>query len=536
MLPKRKIIVAIDGPAASGKSTTARELAKKLGYVYIDTGAMYRACALQAKREGISMKDNFALAAMMERIKIQIISAAEGNIILLNEEDVSQQIRTPDISAAASAISAIPCVRYKMVDLQRKLGKEGGVVLEGRDIGTFVFPQAEAKFYLIAAEEIRAERRYKELLAKGITTDFKAVLQDLQARDAADANRALAPLKPAKDAILIDTSKLTIEEQVQKLYEITCGIIDRLGNDNADSKPNENKVEIRLAPFSGFCFGVRRAIQLAQSAKISDKPVYTLGELIHNPGIIKDLEKQGIHTVYNASEIKNSTVIIRSHGITQEEYNKLQENNNEIIDATCPYVNRTHTIMQKMADEGYPVLILGDKQHPEVKGMISYGNTKIDIINEDEPLPEIEAKRLAIMAQTTQRIEKFRELVCKLLPKVDELRVFNTICLATTQRQKATEELSQASEVMFVIGGLNSSNTRALAKLSSLYCPTYHIEDEKQLAEIDISSYKKIGITAGASTPEEMIIKVYNVLLKKSGDFNTVSAIEEIPMFKEESC
>ena len=535
-MPKRKIIVAIDGPAASGKSTTAKLLAQKLGYVYIDTGAMYRACALQAKRERISIDDLSIIIPMLERIDIKISDAGNGNIIWLNGEDVSQQIRTPEISATASAISAIPCVRYKMVDLQRNLGKEGGVVLEGRDIGTYVFPEAEAKFFMVADLEVRAKRRFKELAEKGIRTNFEDVLQELKTRDEADANRSLAPLKPAEDAILIDTSKLTIEEQVQKLYEITCAIIDRLGNDNADSKPNENKVEIRLAPFSGFCFGVRRAIQLAQSAKISDKPVYTLGELIHNPGIIKDLEKQGIHTVYNASEIKNSTVIIRSHGITQEEYNKLQENNNEIIDATCPYVNRTHTIMQKMADEGYPVLILGDKQHPEVKGMISYGNTKIDIINEDEPLPEIEAKRLAIMAQTTQRIEKFRELVCKLLPKVDELRVFNTICLATTQRQKATEELSQASEVMFVIGGLNSSNTRALAKLSSLYCPTYHIEDEKQLAEIDISSYKKIGITAGASTPEEMIIKVYNVLLKKSGDFNTVSAIEEIPMFKEESC
>jgi len=536
MLPKRKIIVAIDGPAASGKSTTAKLLAQKLGYVYIDTGAMYRACALQAKRERIPIDDLSAIIPMLERIEIKISDAGGRDIIWLNGEDVSQQIRTPEISAAASAISAIPCVRYKMVDLQRKLGKEGGVVLEGRDIGTYVFPEAEAKYFMVADLEVRAKRRFKELAEKGIKTSFEDVLQELKTRDEADANRALAPLKPAEDAILIDTSNLTIEEQVHKLYTITCKIIEKAEKNDTGIEATTKKVKIRLANYSGYCFGVRRAIQMAKEAKVTEKPVWTLGELIHNPGIVRELEEQGIHIAHNAVDIKNSTVIIRSHGITREEYNALQENNNEIIDATCPYVKRTHKILQQIVQEGYAVLILGDRQHPEVIGMLSYGNDNTFVVGAEESLPEIEEKRLAVIAQTTQRIEKLQELVFKLLPKVGELRVFNTICIATTQRQKATEELAQASDVMFVIGGLNSSNTRALAKLSSLSCPTYHIEDEKQLAEIDISSYKKIGITAGASTPEEMIIKVYNVLLKKSGDFNTVSAIEEIPMFKEESC
>ena len=536
MLPKRKIIVAIDGPAASGKSTTAKLLAQKLGYVYIDTGAMYRACALQAKRERISIDDLSIIIPMLERIDIKISDAGNGNIIWLNGEDVSQQIRTPEISAAASVISAIPCVRYKMVDLQRNLGKEGGVVLEGRDIGTYVFPEAEAKFFMIADLEVRAKRRFKELAEKGIRTNFEDVLQELKTRDEADANRSLAPLKPAEDAILIDTSNLTIEEQVQKLYVITCKIIEKAGKNNTGNKATGKKVRIRLANYSGYCFGVKRAIQMAKEANVTEKQVYTLGELIHNPGIVRELEEQGIHIANNAAEIKNSTVIIRSHGITKEEYKILKKNHNEIIDATCPYVKRTHKILQQIVKEGYPVLILGDKQHPEVTGLLSYGNDKTFAIGEDEPIPEIKEKRLAIIAQTTQKIEKLQELVCKLLLTFSELRVFNTICLATTQRQKATVELAQASDAMFVIGGLNSSNTRALAKMSSVYCPTYHIEDDKQLAPVDISQYRSIGITAGASTPEEMIIKVYNVLLQKSGDFKTVTSIEEIPMFKEESC
>ncbi|MCE5305701.1 (d)CMP kinase, partial [bacterium] len=183
----RKIIVAIDGPAASGKSTTAKLLAQKLGYVYLDTGAMYRACALQAMRENISLNDLFAISSMLERIDIKISYGEKGNTIWLNGENVSEKIRTPEISSAASAISAIPIVRYKMVDLQRKLGKEGGVVLEGRDIGTFVFPEAEAKFFLIANLEVRALRRYKELQEKGIETTLPDVLQELKARDEADA-------------------------------------------------------------------------------------------------------------------------------------------------------------------------------------------------------------------------------------------------------------------------------------------------------------------------------------------------------------
>ena len=217
---KKGLIIAIDGPAASGKSTTAQLLAQKLGYVYIDTGAMYRACALKAKKMGIDINDEESIRELLDDIDIRIENHNSKNRIYLDGEDVSEDIRADDISALASAISAIPAVRYKMVELQRKMGEKGGVILDGRDIGTFVFPTAEVKFFLTASPEVRAKRRWLELQQKGINKDFSEVLADLVKRDNNDSQRALAPLKKADDAIEVDTSNMTIEEQTDCLYQI----------------------------------------------------------------------------------------------------------------------------------------------------------------------------------------------------------------------------------------------------------------------------------------------------------------------------
>jgi len=217
---EKGLIIAIDGPAASGKSTTAQLLAKKLGYLYIDTGAMYRACALKAKKLGIDINDEESIRNLLAFIDIKIENDNSKNRILLDGEDVSEDIRADDISSLASAISAIPAVRYKMVELQRKMGEKGSVILDGRDIGTFVFPDAEVKFFLTASPEIRAKRRWLELQQKGIDKNFSEVLDDLVKRDNNDSQRALAPLKKAEDAIEIDTSNMTIEEQTETLYKI----------------------------------------------------------------------------------------------------------------------------------------------------------------------------------------------------------------------------------------------------------------------------------------------------------------------------
>lgn len=215
---EERLIIAIDGPAASGKSTTAQRLAQKLGYVYLDTGAMYRACALQAQRLGMDLNDAVAVASLLENLDIRVELSGLHNVILLGGQDVSLAIRSNDISRLASDISALPAVRHKMVELQRKMGARGGVILDGRDIGTFVFPHADLKFFLTASPEVRARRRWLELQKKGISATLPEVLEELLQRDKNDAGRALAPLAKAADAIEVDTSNMTVDDQVETLY------------------------------------------------------------------------------------------------------------------------------------------------------------------------------------------------------------------------------------------------------------------------------------------------------------------------------
>lgn len=217
---QERLIIAIDGPAASGKSTTARLLARRLGYVYLDTGAMYRACALRAKFGGVDLDDADAVSAMLQKLDIRVETCGEQNVILLDGKDVSEAIRANDISKLSSEISAVPAVRYRMVELQRDMGAQGGVILDGRDIGTFVFPNADIKFFLTAAPEIRARRRWLELQKKGIAKDFAEVLKELEERDRNDAARALAPLAIADDAIVVDTGQISVDEQVDTLHGI----------------------------------------------------------------------------------------------------------------------------------------------------------------------------------------------------------------------------------------------------------------------------------------------------------------------------
>lgn len=293
---------------------------------------------------------------------------------------------------------------------------------------------------------------------------------------------------------------------------------------------------IRLAKFSGFCFGVRRAIQLAMDAAAKANPVYSLGELIHNPQVVQELQQQGVIVAHEAQALRAATVIIRSHGVSKSVLATLREGGNEIIDATCPYVNRTHELIQKANEDEYPVLILGDPSHPEVSGMKSYGDAKTIVYEPGTAIPEGFGNRLCVISQTTQKIENLQNLVTDLLPKVKELKVYNSICLATSQRQSAAECLAKDSDLMIVIGGKNSSNTKMLANLCRGYCPTYHIETEAELEPESLVGIERVGLAAGASTPESRIVAVYNQILKINGDSSSALSIEEIPLFKEESC
>jgi cytidylate kinase len=216
----RKLIIAIDGPSGSGKSTLSRLLAAALDYTNIDTGAMYRAVALAAHRAGVSPDDQTSLTRLCADLDIEFLRRDGEERVLLDGEDVSAAIRTPEASMLASRYSASPAVRRAMVRLQREMGAEGGVVLEGRDIGTVVFPGAEVKFFLSASARERGLRRYKELLAKGLQVDPEKTIAEVVARDEADSVREHSPLVQAENAIAIDTTAMTIEEVLAKMVSL----------------------------------------------------------------------------------------------------------------------------------------------------------------------------------------------------------------------------------------------------------------------------------------------------------------------------
>lgn len=218
--------VAIDGPGGAGKSTISKAAAKELGFVYIDTGAMYRAAALYCLRQGIDIKENPAAAAQaVDSIDIDIAYQEDGQHIFLNGEDVTETIRTPAVSMGASDVSAIPAVRERLVAFQRKLADEKNVIMDGRDIGTHVLPDAQVKIFLTADASVRAKRRHAELLQKGVAVSYEEVLSDIMKRDQNDETRAVSPLVPAADSVRLDTGDLSFD---QSLAAVLSLITERL--------------------------------------------------------------------------------------------------------------------------------------------------------------------------------------------------------------------------------------------------------------------------------------------------------------------
>jgi len=217
----RRPCIAIDGPVGAGKSTIARLVAQGLGYTYIDSGAMYRALAWAARRDGIGADDQTRVSELVEEVRIRIRPRADGlNQVIVDGDDITSEIRSPDIGQLASRLSAMPPVRRRMVALQQDMAREGGVVMEGRDIQTVVLPEAEVKIFLTASAEERARRRWEALRGRGREADLQQVLADIEARDARDTTRADSPLKPAPDAVHVDTDGLTIEQVVAKVLAI----------------------------------------------------------------------------------------------------------------------------------------------------------------------------------------------------------------------------------------------------------------------------------------------------------------------------
>ncbi len=280
-------------------------------------------------------------------------------------------------------------------------------------------------------------------------------------------------------------------------------------------------MRIVVSPHSGFCFGVHRAIEVALEAVREHGKVYCVGPLIHNRQAVEELRREGLDTVASLDDVPaGAPVLVRTHGAGPELYRRSEAGAHELIDATCPFVMRAQEAARQYQEEGYQVLVLGDKQHPEAQGIVQHTGDKAIVIQGAEELAEIEVRgRVAVVCQTTQRVGQLQALVEALMPLTRELRVANTICDATTQRQQASEELAREVDVMIVVGGYHSANTSRLAQIcAATGTPTHHVETAEELEDAWFAGADVAGVSAGASTPDEAIAAVAERVAELGGE------------------
>jgi len=275
-------------------------------------------------------------------------------------------------------------------------------------------------------------------------------------------------------------------------------------------------MKIVLAESYGFCFGVKRAIKIAEENRNSS----TYGPLIHNANEIDRLKNDfNVALSENLDSFKfGDTAVIRTHGIPKQELSLLHQRQINVVDATCPYVTKPQQICEEMSAQGYDIVIFGDESHPEIKGVKSYADDHVYVVNSPEEIDTFKLReKVATVAQTTRKIEDYQQIIGKLMAAHKEVRVFNTICNATFDNQDAVRDLAQQADVMIVIGGKNSSNTKQLHSIAKEYCPqSYHIESQNDLDPMWFSGKEFCGISAGASTPDWIIDQVVSEIKRIS--------------------
>ncbi|MDO4475906.1 MAG: 4-hydroxy-3-methylbut-2-enyl diphosphate reductase [Lachnospiraceae bacterium] len=500
--------IAIDGPAGAGKSTIAKAAAARLGAVYVDTGAMYRTIALYLLRTGTDCEDTEALSRALSQIEIRLGYEDGLQQMYLNGENVTGLIRTEEVSRMASISSSKKEVRASLLKLQRDMAKSQDVLMDGRDIGTKILPDAQLKIFLTASADVRAKRRYLEQQEKGVECTLEEIKADIIERDYRDMHREESPLCQAEDAVLVDTSDLTLEESIETIVQL------------ADSRRARRVITAETA---GFCFGVRRAVETCyEEAQKGRKPIYTFGPIIHNEQVVSDLEKKGVRVIASEeelSEITEGTVIIRSHGVGRSIYQQIERQGLTLVDATCPFVKKIHKIVKEKSEQGWEILIIGSADHPEVQGICGWISGKVQVIATEEEARAFktsEDAKICVVSQTTFDSKKFSKIV----EIIKNLRyyytdILNTICNATEERQAEARKLAQNCDAMIVIGGRHSSNTQKLYEICRSECEqTFYIQS---LVDFDVSllpSSGCVGITAGASTPNNLIEEVSHQCLK----------------------
>jgi len=287
-------------------------------------------------------------------------------------------------------------------------------------------------------------------------------------------------------------------------------------------------LKVILAKSAGFCSGVRRALKIAQKALEEYGAIYSLGSLIHNPQVVEELEKKGVKVIGDLSEVReNRPVLIRSHGVAPQVLERAKQQGIKLIDATCPFVRRVQQHAAELGKTGYRVVIVGDAEHPEVKGIMGWAGTSAMVVNDPRMVEDLDScHQIAVLAQTTLSPEKFYEVVINLLGKAYELRVYETICKASQARQQEAQEIAQNVDLMVVVGGRNSANTRQLARICQDIVTTYHIEKSEELDEQMFKGARVVGVTAGASTPDWIIEEVIEKMMMFDGEFRKTTEEE----------
>lgn len=393
----------------AGKSTFAKEIAARIGYVFIDTGAMYRAVTLYGLRHGAVQDGDVneaLLIAMLPEIEITFAFNSErgASDIFLNGENVEKRIRSIEVSDLVSKVSGIAAVREQLVRQQQQLGRQKGIVMDGRDIGTVVFPDAELKIFMTADPAIRAQRRYKELEAKGEKVSLEEVERNLRERDHADQTLRRQPAQAGRRR----------RRPGQQPHDPPRA--NGLG-DAADRKNNLRSMYIEIDDKSGFCFGVVKAITKAEESLAELGKVFSLGDIVHNRVEVQRLEKLGLETIAHSHfpELDGQTVLIRAHGEPPTTYALAAAHRIRLIDATCPVVARLQTLVKKAHEQmsgcNGQVVILGKRGHAEVVGLTGQVDGDAIVIETLDDLDNIDFTRpVYLLSQTTQSLALFEEV------------------------------------------------------------------------------------------------------------------------------
>ena len=279
-------------------------------------------------------------------------------------------------------------------------------------------------------------------------------------------------------------------------------------------------MQIILDEGAGFCFGVERALKMAgEESRDASGPIVTIGPLIHNPQVIEEMKRDGVAVAQEGENLLDTTAVIRTHGIRPQEENRLREAGNRVLDATCPYVKKSHEYAEVLRREDYHIVVIGDPNHPEIRGVLGYAGERVTVITQPEEANSLpHYAKVGVVVQTTYPIEKVQKVISKLVGRSTELRVFNTICDYTSDRQVSAREISSQVDLMYVVGGRNSANTNKLAEICKQQgTVTRHIEVAEEIDPRDLEGVERVGISAGASTPDGRIASVINRIEELSG-------------------